>query len=44
MREHGLHTFDALHAASCGYDTMLSTDQAYSQLDIEQFNFHEEDT
>ncbi len=41
MQEHGLHTFDALHAARCDDDTMLSTDSDYESLAIDQFNFNQ---
>ena len=39
MKNHGLHTFDALHAAYCGDETILSTDKEFEKLDIQNYNF-----
>ena len=34
MKRHGMSTFDALHAASCGDDVIVSSDSVYDALGL----------
>ena len=38
IEENGLNVFDAFHAASCGNDTIISSDKVYDKIGLKRIN------